>query len=61
MSWVREGGVAFLIVGAGVGGGDHRLVVEDDDFVDAEDGEGAGDDAGQVGFGVVRFGVADYG
>lgn len=37
--WVRVGGVATLL-----GGADGRLaVVEDDDFVDAEDGAGAGD------------------
>lgn len=32
-------------------------IVEDDDFVDAEDGEGAGDGAGEDGFEVVGLGT----
>lgn len=65
MRWVGEGGVTFLVVAAAgvvvsisrsIGG---RLVIEDDDFVDAEDGEGAGDGAGEVGLLVMGFGVGD--
>jgi hypothetical protein len=62
VSWVREGGVSFFFICFTARGvSDGWLIVEDDDFVDAEYGQGAGDGAGQVGFGVVRFGVADYG
>jgi hypothetical protein len=37
--WVRVGGVAALLWGADGG----LAIVEDDDFIDAEDGAGAGD------------------
>ena len=48
-------GVAAVVVAgvvgmAGTSGSGGGLVVEDDNFVDAEDGEGAGDGASQDGF-----------
>jgi hypothetical protein len=69
MGGVGEGGVAFLIVCGWpllmfwtgvVGRRCWRLVVEDDYFVDVEDGEGAGDGAAEIGLLVVGFGVGDY-
>lgn len=53
---VREGRV--LVFEFGVARAAGGVVFEDDDFVDAEDGEGAGYGAYEVGFLVVRFGAA---
>ena len=45
----------------GRGGVEIGVVVEEDDLVDAEDGEGAGDLAGQGGLEVVRLGAVVVG
>lgn len=55
LGWVG----VFLFRGAGRRGG--GAIGEDDDLVDAEDGEGAGELAGEVGFEVVGLGTGEKG
>ena len=49
---VGQGGVALFVVGSLLTRG-HRLIVEDHNFVYAEDSESASDSAAEGGFGVV--------
>ena len=52
--WVGECGVTLFVVGSSITvGGCGSFIIEDDNFVDAEDGESASDGAAEGGFGVV--------